>query len=154
MTETSSITSTPVRTSPQIVKTPEAYLNVLHAAAGRFRDLANTVHDVSSAASRRLLDMAKARVAARAGVIDILADDPQPAVAEQQATMAEVSAHLVVARRCDREQPPAVTDVLLCRGSMLSTATPSSCRRGHTCPQSEPLTGDAYAPIDVCPSSP
>jgi len=55
------------------------------------RDLYGAAHDASTAASRRLLDMAKARVAARAGVIDILADDPQPLVAEG-ATMAEVSA--------------------------------------------------------------
>ena len=63
---------------------------VAHAAAGRLRDLVDTVHDVSSAASRRLLDLAKAQVAARAGVIDILIND-EPSAAEE-ATMAEVSA--------------------------------------------------------------
>ena len=58
------------------------------AAAGRLRDLFDTVHDVSTAASRRLLDLAKAQVAARAGLPDSFGTGAP--YAAESATMAEV----------------------------------------------------------------
>ncbi len=52
--------------------------------------MADTVHDVSSAASRRLLELAKTQVAARAGLADGLAGGDIED--DEEATMAEVGA--------------------------------------------------------------
>ena len=58
------------------------------AAAGTLRELAGTVHDVSSAAARRLLELAKAQIAARAGLADGLAGSDVGD--HEEAMMAEV----------------------------------------------------------------